>query len=81
MGNGSAQDSMDTVSDCYTVNIYLKHVLTDFVFKGMARIFTCVPGLVKLMAGEPWEATGLPECFQISQDRINRLTRDIKSRL
>jgi len=36
----------------------------------MARIFTCVPGLVKLVMGESWQETGLPECFEYSDERL-----------
>lgn len=43
-------------------------------FAGMARIFTCVPGVVKLVLGEVWEESGLPECFQISKERLGRLS-------
>lgn len=46
---------------------------------GMARIFTAAPGLVKLMAGKSWEATGVPDVYRISQDRLDRL-RDQVSR-
>lgn len=45
---------------------------TDFA--GMARIFTCAPGIVKLVLGKQWEETGLPECFQISTERLGRLS-------
>ncbi|KZM23620.1 uncharacterized protein EKO05_0007458 [Ascochyta rabiei] len=40
---------------------------------GMARIFTAAPGLVKLMSGESWIATGLPEVYQITTERLARL--------
>lgn len=46
----------------------------------MAKIFTCAPGLVKLMSGEDWEATGLPECFQLTQERIDGFEKS-RSRL
>lgn len=39
----------------------------------MARIFTAAPGLVKLMAGGDWADTQLPECFQITPSRVQRL--------
>lgn len=42
---------------------------------GMARIWTCSPGLAKLMLGEPWSATGLPECFEYSKARIDKAAR------
>lgn len=41
----------------------------------MARIFTAAPGLVKLMAGYDWDATQLPESFQITSQRIEKLRR------
>lgn len=41
---------------------------------GMARIFTCAPGVAKLVLGGQWSDTGLPECFQISKERLNRLS-------
>lgn len=42
---------------------------------GMARIFTCAPGLAKLIAGGTWADTGLPECFQMSEERLQRLAK------
>ncbi|KAH7084666.1 FAD dependent oxidoreductase-domain-containing protein [Paraphoma chrysanthemicola] len=43
---------------------------------GMARIFTAAPGLVKVMNGEPWSATGLPDVFQLSPERLARLRNE-----
>lgn len=40
---------------------------------GMARIFTAAPGLVRLMDGEPWSATGLPDVYQLTPERLARL--------
>ncbi|KAH8625678.1 hypothetical protein IG631_19557 [Alternaria alternata] len=40
----------------------------------MARIFTAAPGLVKLMNGEEWGATGLPEVYQMTPGRLAKLT-------
>ena len=40
----------------------------------MARIFTAAPGLVKLMNGEDWGATGLPEVYQMTAERLEKLT-------
>jgi hypothetical protein len=40
----------------------------------MARIFTAAPGLVKLMDGEDWSETGLPEVYQITAERLEKLT-------
>ncbi|KAK6856672.1 FAD dependent oxidoreductase [Apiospora arundinis] len=40
---------------------------------GMARIFTAAPGLVKLMAGEAWDKTGLPDVYRITRERLERL--------
>lgn len=50
-------------------------ICAGFNGHGMARIWTCAPGLVKLMNGEPWSATGLPECFEFSNERLERGTR------
>lgn len=47
---------------------------------GMARIWTCSPGLAKLIVGEPWSATGLPECFQYSDARLEgAVKKEVKS--
>ncbi|KAM0541586.1 hypothetical protein ACHAPJ_013188 [Fusarium lateritium] len=46
-------------------------ICAGFNGHGMARIFACAPGLVKLMFGQKWADTGLPECFQFSRERIN----------
>ncbi|ORY26997.1 putative FAD dependent oxidoreductase [Naematelia encephala] len=37
---------------------------------GMARIFTCSPGLARLIQGASWSETGLPECFQVTKERL-----------
>jgi glycine/D-amino acid oxidase-like deaminating enzyme len=47
-----------------------QYVCAGFNGHGMARIFTCAPGVVKLMLGGTWRDTGLPECFQYSKDRL-----------
>jgi hypothetical protein len=39
----------------------------------MARIFTAAPGLVKLMDGMSWANTQLPDVYQITPARIERL--------
>lgn len=57
-----------------------QYICAGFNGHGMARIWTCAPGLVKLMKGGSWEETGLPECFQYSDERIARSAKqDIKS--
>ncbi|KAL4875625.1 FAD dependent oxidoreductase [Aspergillus karnatakaensis] len=45
---------------------------------GMARIFTAAPGLVRLMAGDSWAETKLPDVYQITPSRINRLKQVIE---
>lgn len=45
----------------------------------MARIFTCAPGLVKLIMGDEWSATGLPECFEMTEDRLDKLQQGVGS--
>ncbi|KAF5374253.1 hypothetical protein D9758_004538 [Tetrapyrgos nigripes] len=40
---------------------------------GMARIFTAAPGLVHLMQGGTWEETNLPECFELTEERLERM--------
>ncbi|KAI6835861.1 FAD dependent oxidoreductase [Hortaea werneckii] len=47
-------------------------ICAGFNGHGMARIFTCAPGLVKLIHGKDWRETGLPECFEISRERLKR---------
>jgi hypothetical protein len=39
----------------------------------MVRIFTAAPGLVKLMNGEDWDATGLPEVYKMTRERLEKL--------
>lgn len=41
---------------------------------GMARIFTCAPGVAKIALGRGWSETGLPECFKFSHERLSRLS-------
>ncbi|KAJ4988180.1 FAD dependent oxidoreductase [Stagonosporopsis vannaccii] len=42
---------------------------------GMARIFTAAPGLVKLMSGKSWDEVGLPDVYQITASRLERLQK------
>lgn len=52
-----------------------QYVCAGFNGHGMARIFNCAPGVVKIIQGEPWAATGLPECFDATQARLDRLAK------
>ncbi|KAI2789430.1 hypothetical protein POX_d04918 [Penicillium oxalicum] len=49
-------------------------ICAGFNGHGMARIFTCAPGLVKLILGGKWSDTGLPKCFQFTPERLARFT-------
>jgi glycine/D-amino acid oxidase-like deaminating enzyme len=42
---------------------------------GMARIWSCAPALSKLIMGQPWSATGLPECFMYSRARLEKAAK------
>ncbi|KAL6238259.1 hypothetical protein BDW75DRAFT_228082 [Aspergillus navahoensis] len=46
---------------------------------GMARIFTAAPGLVKLMGGSSWAETQLPEVYQITPARVQRLKQFLEN--
>ncbi|KAI1637260.1 FAD dependent oxidoreductase [Biscogniauxia mediterranea] len=48
-------------------------ICAGFNGHGMARIFTCAPGLVKLIRGGQWSDTGLPECFELTEERLEKL--------
>jgi glycine/D-amino acid oxidase-like deaminating enzyme len=48
-----------------------QYVCAGFNGHGMARIFTCAPGVVRLMLGGTWNDTKLPESFRYSQKRIS----------
>lgn len=41
---------------------------------GMARTFTAAPGLVKLMEGRSWEEVGLPDVYQITPERLLKIS-------
>lgn len=43
----------------------------------MARIFNCAPGLVKIIRGGKWEDTGLPECFDATDERLAMLSKGV----
>ena len=51
-----------------------QYICAGFNGHGMARIFTCAPGVAKLVLGGQWSETGLPECFEFSQERLARLS-------
>lgn len=50
-----------------------QYVCAGFNGHGMAKIFNCAPGLVQIMSGAAWDATGLPECFNVTEDRLSKL--------
>ncbi|KAL3419932.1 FAD dependent oxidoreductase [Phlyctema vagabunda] len=54
-------------------------ICAGFNGHGMARIFTSAPGVVKVVLGKSWQETGLPECFQITEERLSRLVDPSKS--
>ncbi|SMR52273.1 unnamed protein product [Zymoseptoria tritici ST99CH_3D1] len=57
-----------------------QYICAGFNGHGMARIWTAAPGLAKLIMGEEWAATGLPECFRYSEERLEKAKRrDLKS--
>lgn len=43
----------------------------------MARIFTSAPGVAKLVLGGSWPDTGLPECFELTAERLERLQKGV----
>lgn len=57
-----------------------QYICAGFNGHGMARIWTCAPGLVKIMSGQDWSSTGLPECFEFSRARLERAAKqEVKS--
>lgn len=52
----------------------LKFRLLTGVALGMARIFTCAPGVARLVFQGDWKDTGLPECFQFTPERLSRMS-------
>ncbi|KAI1807799.1 FAD dependent oxidoreductase [Daldinia bambusicola] len=52
-------------------------VCAGFNGHGMARIFTCAPGVAKLILGGSWDDTGLPECFEITEERLEKLQKGV----
>ncbi|KAH9897488.1 FAD dependent oxidoreductase [Xylariomycetidae sp. FL2044] len=52
-------------------------ICAGFNGHGMARIFTCAPGLAKLVLGGTWADTGLPECFEMTEKRLERLKQGV----
>jgi glycine/D-amino acid oxidase-like deaminating enzyme len=53
-----------------------QYICAGFNGHGMARIFTCAPGVAKLVLGGDWSETGLPECFEFNQERLARLSKE-----
>lgn len=52
-----------------------QYVCAGFNGHGMARIFNCAPGVVKIIQGAKWQETGLPECFDVSEQRLQKLAK------
>ncbi|KAJ0120437.1 FAD dependent oxidoreductase superfamily protein [Diaporthe amygdali] len=57
-----------------TLSIFVSasHTNTEL---GMARIFNCAPAVVKIIHGANWSDTGLPECFDVTEERLQRLSQ------
>lgn len=72
---GMTTDSVPFVGGLEGLGLPGQYVCSGFNGHGMARIFTCAPGLVSIMTGSPWAATGLPECFNVTRERLDRLAR------
>lgn len=53
-----------------------QYICAGFNGHGMARIFSCAPGVAKLVLGSNWSETGLPECFEFNQERLVRLSQE-----
>jgi len=53
-----------------------QYICAGFNGHGMARIFTCAPGVAKLVLGGHWSETGLPECFELNQERLGQLSTE-----
>ncbi|OOQ88527.1 hypothetical protein PEBR_12522 [Penicillium brasilianum] len=53
-----------------------QYICAGFNGHGMARIFTCAPGIAKIVLGQAWSDTRLPECFQFSHERLTRLANE-----
>ncbi|KAL7915568.1 FAD dependent oxidoreductase [Trichoderma velutinum] len=49
-------------------------ICAGFNGHGMGRIFQCAPGIIKLLKGKPWSLTGMPECFYLSKQRLDRFS-------
>ncbi|RDW61346.1 hypothetical protein BP5796_11238 [Coleophoma crateriformis] len=56
-----------------------QYICAGFNGHGMARIFTCAPGVVNLVQGKEWKETGLPECFEMTKSRLAKLVEPSKS--
>lgn len=52
-----------------------QYVCAGFNGHGMARIFNCTPAVVKIIQGAKWSDTGLPECFNVTEERLQRLSQ------
>ncbi|KAJ6592795.1 DAO-domain-containing protein [Mycena capillaripes] len=48
-------------------------ICAGFHGHGMAHIFTCAPGIVTLMQGGTWADTGLPECLELTPERLAKI--------
>ncbi|ODN77772.1 hypothetical protein L202_04902 [Cryptococcus amylolentus CBS 6039] len=42
---------------------------------GMARTFTCSKGLAQVVQGLAWKDTGLPESFEVTKERLDKLRK------
>lgn len=51
-----------------------QYICAGFNGHGMANIFSCAKGVVDVLSGRPWETTQLPECYQYTQQRLDKST-------
>ncbi len=68
LANGSVLGIMDSE---LTKSLSNTHALTPD--GGMTRVFSAALSLVKLMSGKSWDAVGLPDVYQVTARRLERL--------
>ncbi|KAJ7627132.1 DAO-domain-containing protein [Roridomyces roridus] len=71
---GNSADSLPFIGP--VPNLPGQWICAGFHGHGMPHIFSCAPGLVTLMRGGMWTETGLPECLQLTTERLERIERE-----
>lgn len=69
---GSSADRAPWVGQLPGEDMTGQWISAGYTGEGMTHAWLCGKGLANLVLGYPWSETGVPECFRITKERIEK---------